>query len=516
MKVLPFTLLLREPVLATAPGGDPNTDESEKFIPGSAIRGALASRYRQTHKADAAFHQLFLNGKTCFLDAYPAGEKWVRTLPPPRYWATLKDAGDKIYNLAKDIVPKDEIPKPVKQAFIEIAEDKVVPMAIDYEIAVHTARDRELGRATEESGELFRYRALATGQQFTGAIVVENTDDVTTLQNLLASGELVLGGSRSAGYGLTRVTVGKEAEAWLSWREKSFGKVTAVAAGDTFVVYLASDAILRDPETGQETADILSILQKCWPAHKISTAPEPYAFASMGWVGGFNQKWGLPLPQTWAARRGSVWLLEAKQSLTVDDITTLEQAGIGERRAEGYGRVIINPHCFVDGLSLTKPAGIFKGSASGNGRVSESSQKLIDQMNERIVRRDLDRFVVAAAQAGAQRSRGRLSNSQLARLRLQARNGLETFGKYLTSTHERKSADDQFRKFMVNGRNFRQILEELAQEPGQVWEKILPDGWSPTTVGDMPSPRHNHDLTHHYAVRYVDAICEQLAKKGGN
>ena len=55
MTILTFKLTLQEPTLVTAPGGDPNTDESQAYIPGSAIRGALVTRYLQKNGKDDLF-----------------------------------------------------------------------------------------------------------------------------------------------------------------------------------------------------------------------------------------------------------------------------------------------------------------------------------------------------------------------------------------------------------------------------------------------------------------------------
>ncbi len=58
-------------------------------------------------------------------------------------------------------------------------------------------------------------------------------------------------------------------------------------------------------------------------------------------IGGFNRKWGLPLPQALAVRMGSVLVFKDPgcDPTLLDD---LEVRGIGERRAEGFGRIAFN------------------------------------------------------------------------------------------------------------------------------------------------------------------------------
>ncbi len=94
-------LTLEEPCLLAAPGGDPNTESSLDYIPGGALRGALAAAYRRNgNDAGPTFENLFLSGKARYLNAYPLLDG--RTLPAPRAWTKLKDAGEDVYNRAKD------------------------------------------------------------------------------------------------------------------------------------------------------------------------------------------------------------------------------------------------------------------------------------------------------------------------------------------------------------------------------------------------------------------------------
>src|SRR5690606_37239138 len=44
-RVITYTLTLEEPCLLAAPGGDPNTEQSLPYIPGGAVRGALAAAF---------------------------------------------------------------------------------------------------------------------------------------------------------------------------------------------------------------------------------------------------------------------------------------------------------------------------------------------------------------------------------------------------------------------------------------------------------------------------------------
>ena len=99
-KILTYRVTLTAPLLLTAPGGDPNSADTHRFISGSAIRGALASEYlRKYLKNDPAiddeFRKLFLSGDVRFLNAYPNPQcdefsHDIRLLPAPCSLKTKK------------------------------------------------------------------------------------------------------------------------------------------------------------------------------------------------------------------------------------------------------------------------------------------------------------------------------------------------------------------------------------------------------------------------------------------
>ncbi|MCK5921498.1 MAG: hypothetical protein KAG66_11195, partial [Methylococcales bacterium] len=342
MIAIRYQLTLVEPLLVTAPGGDPNNDQSQTYVPGSVIRGALANRYLQNGQvADAKFTCLFLDGTVRFLNVYPV-ENGQRTLPTPKSWRVEKDPvvdeKKEEDNLKARKIHQFDFPaanKRVGGAFVAIKDGVVSPISTQYEVAIHTTRNRVLGRATKDDGAIFRYQALAPGQLFMGVIVVKNEEDAGIFQSLLPD-TLILGGSNSAGYGLTNVCHKTKI---MSWQEGD--TAPSLVAGKPFTLYLTSDAILRHPKTGQAGLDIEAVLAEIWGANSVTVQS---AYTAMGWVGGFNMKWGLPLPQAWAVQAGSVWQLTALRDISAAEVVGVINAGIGDRRAEGYGSLLINPN----------------------------------------------------------------------------------------------------------------------------------------------------------------------------
>lgn len=531
-RVITYTLTLEEPCLLAAPGGDPNTEQSLPYIPGGAVRGALVAAFlRGNHSAGPGFDDLFLNGKVRYLNAYPllrleaskdsnkpdkVEYVGVRALPTPRAWTKLKDRGDDIYNRAVEALFNEadkNIPSGVGDEFVTF-DPSVTSQGVAYEIAVHTARNREKGRSIEgdPGSALFRYRALARDQQFMGAIVLDDEADAAAIEQLLG-GSLLLGGSHNAGYGLTTVN---SMETLENWREVK-NSPQAITADNTFIVYLTSHAILYDPNTGCPTADIRHFLPGKSDSYTIV-----HSFAAADWVGGFNKHRGLPLSQQWALQMGSTWVITTDKPLSAQQITELEHAGIGARTEEGFGRLVINPQWPEQEFKIheySQPAKS-QGETKAKDAPPAPPHALLDKMNERIARAELDRRLAVRVNELADKGkvRGHLSRSQLGRLQVRIRreagkDNFKDFLDYLEGTRKRKSADDQFRKFAVDGENFRDYLRQLAENPATVWGIIGAQGDQPPHVGDTAYDfQSNHELARHYTVKFIANLCRQLSK----
>lgn len=524
MKTVTFILRLVEPVLVTAPGGDPNSDQSQPFVPGSVVRGALAGRY---DSEGADFNRLFLDGGIRFLNAYPIGVNWQRSLPTPLAWVKAKnpkeDGTDHLYDRTQDQTQVEKVgqTKGLKNSFFEFRDGRVATLRLKYEVAVHTQRNRPKGRAVKNDPEsaVFRYQALAAGHRFAGAILVDtnNKEDAETLLKLLQGGPLLLGGSQSAGYGLVEV---EQAAIAGDWRETG-GTVGNISAGTPFTVFLLSDAILRDPNTGQEGAALPAALERHLSGRKLKPMTGR-TFTRLGWGGGFNVKWGLPLPQQWATLKGSSWTLVCEEGeITAGEIEKIERAGLGERRAEGFGRLVFAPGWPAATRFGEDKEALLDGPAAGQAfpRLDGAAAKLAGRMRERLARQELDKRVVLAAQQKAKGvGRVGVSKSQLARLRLRVqresgKQDMSDFRAYLAGTHQRKSADDQFSRFNLGGRNFRGWLEDLAAEPQSVWAEMDLKKWQPPVIGAEPYNYQTAALSHEYTIRLISAVCEQLAKQ---
>ncbi|NJL54081.1 hypothetical protein HC928_02195 [bacterium] len=343
MYVLEYRVTLLEPVLVTGLDGDPNSAVALDYLPGSAIRGAIIGRYLQTGQSidagDPIARRIFFSPDTLYLNAYPMlGEE--RTLPAPRAWHKEKGKEDHIVDLAlSDKAPQMQQPKALREGFVQVMDEVQVRLVQPARhIAIHTQRERRKGRATEQEGAVYRYDALAPQQRFAGAIICNDREDASWLHDLLKEAqELQLGGARTAGYGRTRLDgMGLFEQPWQE-------APSHFSPGDPLIVTLLSDAILRNAqgEIAPDSDTLQVALATALQVPPAQVGQVRQAFLGQTMVGGFNRKWGLPLPQMAALAMGSVLVLEGHH-LSSQNVENLIRWGIGERREEGFGRVGVN------------------------------------------------------------------------------------------------------------------------------------------------------------------------------
>ena len=524
MIALTFTLELQEPLLMTAIEGDPNSAVSLPYVPGSALRGALVGRYLANYEgddlaADAEAQKYFFDAQTRYLNAYPVDSEGRRTLPTPNAWKKPKGNGRAAYDvfdLSVDPEPAGIYdqwqPKPVKRPFCSMKGEGVDLHKVKWQVNIHTMRDPVAGRAlgVEGQGAVFRYEALAPGQRLVGVILCPDTDTADTLQALLEDDEtLLLGGSQSAGYGLTTIMEVKQEDNW----QETPHELSALSGHLT--ITLLSDAILRDAE-GQYTAFLTPEILADYLDVTL-TPDRARTFVEIGVVGGFNRKWGLPLPQTPVARAGSVFTFEIGEAkIPLDRLHKLIEEGIGERRAEGFGRVTVNWHTQHATLNAAevKP----RPRPQQPVTLTEESTSLAQAMATRMLRRELDHAL--RERVLALNIQGEIRNTQLSAVRTRLRTALATgeIAPVLAYMEEMKSAgQEQFEKARIKNEVLDHWIKTVLQEDAPaVWKRLLRTSFKEEQLPAVGGVRAVWDetLAQEYALRLVDGVLNrELAKR---
>jgi CRISPR-associated protein Csx10 len=539
MKAITFLLHTKQPILATSLQGDPNSDVSFSYIPGSMIRGVLISRYLHYHGLrstddildDSQFtdvKRLFFDGSTRYLNAYLyTHENEKRTLPVPRSW--LKKKGNEvtdsnpvnIYDFSyKQPDPKISY-KSLNESFCTVDDKNVVLYKEKRRINIHNMRDRKKGRGIDGSGAVFRYDALDAGQTFQGVILCDcdNPDDVAKIKPLLELKDIFLGGSRKAGYGHTEISQIEEHDTWYEVETDAKYRENR----ELLRITLLSDLILRDrwgqyvamppmqlitEEREQEVDPLTQLLEQLL---EVKLEPQS-SFISSLVVGGFNRKWGLPLPQVPALAAGSVFVFKYEGELNIDRIRTLEHQGIGERRVDGFGRVAVNwleeyPK-FQAKLSDLKNASTHQPNLEQN---TEDSQIAV-KMAKRLLEQKLDRRLLDKVDRVKLRP-NKLSNSQLSRLIIVARQALtEEKKNSVIALLENlpKNASGQFEDTKVDGKSFKKQICDWLNEPS-TW--IESEYLEVSIAGESVPSNLVEKLKLEYTLRLIMAVAKKTAKE---
>jgi CRISPR-associated protein Csx10 len=540
--VVQYQVGLVEPLLATALAGDPNEGVSFDYVPGSLLRGALIGKYcgqrgldELSDAADPEAQRLFFNGKTRYLNAYPWQDK-ARLLPVPR---SLQHPKDHPHMLTDWAIEPREITQGItwKTAgwpFGALNEDReqIRLHTPSRQIWVHSTRTRRFGRAMpaerlsnwpgELPGTVYRYDALAPEQSFCGFIVCQTTQDAETLCSLISDGAQ-LGGARSAGYGkvaLSQPTLCSETALNDSfWRECGGPALSSgIAKGAELRLTLLSDLLLRDTN-GQWCVDLPTLQAVCSARLGQVEIVEDKTFLFGTLVGGFNSKWGLPLPQALALAMGSVITLRAQTDITLEQLSDLEARGLGERRAEGFGCLAINWHNAEEWTALT-----FDPPKNTATRLDEQSpaQAIARDMAARMLKRRVEERLLELAYSDNYEVAGLRSKAQVARLR-----GVITFelGRptpnagevvaFVADVRKRPSANRQFSQARLKHNNMPLLdwLDKVLPYSEGEWNDLFDIRALQTIKVAGVSAEITPALRARYLLRFVDAVLSRATKE---
>ncbi len=356
------------------------------YIPGAALRGALAEAYLEQHgKPDDTFQALFLCDQVQYGDLWPTVEgKSTTTLIPAtaqvckrfkfNHSASFRDSLlDAVSNQYVDVRCKcitdqqRECGESLDRASGYLCNLETVELLSPHSrLRVSTAIERSTGTVAREM--LFTQHTL-TGQRkardkdksenkapllFQGILRLSNPalqDELVRLLQPVTS--VFLGSGRSRGLGEVEVKAleGVAMDNSLSDRWQKFNAAAQRAGGDPNIRYfsltLLSHLALRDhllrPVLGEILPQHFGLPDGvAWVHYKDSG--QPALFLDAITVPGWNAALGLPKPDTVALARGSVLLGQCdagQEQAVLARLAEIEADGVGERRSEGFGCVAV-------------------------------------------------------------------------------------------------------------------------------------------------------------------------------
>ncbi|AEB10604.1 RAMP superfamily CRISPR-associated protein [Desulfobacca acetoxidans] len=373
-----LTVKLLSPVCLVQNRGVGNTLPTLDYIPGSTVRGLLAQLYLEQPgcSADANFRDLFINEVVSYPNLYPEGAQVIPfsalTCKYHPGFGTMNDIHGAVDGVLPWLrhqfnsqVPLEELAKVCQwegcgapldrlNGYYLVAGGSERQVTVKKRLLARTAILETLEVA--KSGDLYSLEVLQEGQEFLGDLAAPS-DKVQQLLALLATQSRGwLGTARSRGLGEVELSLAEEEDTASYTVGQRLAGFNAGLHQDgrlrCFNLTLLSDAIVLDELLGYRCQPLIEDLKLAVGVTGKSVLDEFRLFTAWSGVqrlSGWQAAWKLPKPEEQAIRRGSVFVfglnridqaLDSQQiSEVVKILADLERNGLGERPAEGFGRL---------------------------------------------------------------------------------------------------------------------------------------------------------------------------------
>lgn len=379
---LPLTIELLSPVLIARTVGDENMVGSEDYIPGSVLLGAFAGMHikkygdvMDTPKKFSEFAELFLSDSIRFLNGYPQIELQkedkkveIRSLPIPLsiQYGKEKDASavEKLFkcrnekqddcqdwelvtfeDLLKKSDEKNAAPaSKYKSGYCMISANETKlqfrkkTVAKQYQIH-HERTNQRVGRSAD--AEIYNYESIMPNQTFK-ALILGSQNQLEHLKSLLETNttSVRLGRSKHTQYGHTTVTADEISEFKTEAETLSVSKLLGV---NRLILSCISDLVVpRDTRKINLEVIVSLVAQRLGLNADLLSCVN--AFFKTDMVEKYNATWKTRTSAQPCFVKGSCFVLELNGSLDAwkEKLAEIQRDGLGARRNEGYGRVLVN------------------------------------------------------------------------------------------------------------------------------------------------------------------------------
>jgi CRISPR-associated protein Csx10 len=397
MKEIQLTIKALSPLAIgqQKPGG--SISEALAYIPGSVIRGAVASQIlRQCRNSSdqpgGDFQQLFIDeGAAIFSNAYPTKKGQRSQVLPATAVSSKTDPGfksekssnhgvfdtlidrfcaERFGHLYDPNCPKDGGRVEPYGGFYSVKDGKYQSHSVATRLLTRVGINRRRSTAQEKvlySIEVISEQKPTKDEQdkknwqtsiFSGTIRLESADLAELLAQYVSSSSLRLGGSASRGLGKVEIEASvrdyqaeidarvtafntKLRDRWQTWHNIFGAAQEALPENrEFFTLNLQSDAILT--EQWRRTTVISPGMLR-----QIAGIDDPRlelhaTYSSYDYRSGWNAAWGLMKDVELVTNKGAVYLFSTpKLQVWMPALEKLEQGGVGERTTEGFGQVQI-------------------------------------------------------------------------------------------------------------------------------------------------------------------------------
>ena len=327
-----YAIRLDDPLMIPQQG-----DMGLAYIPGTSVLGFFAGKLAKGLSAEE-FEDLFLKDRVRFSPLYPVSGG-QRSLPAFGLIAKIKGAvagardGQMVNLKAVGKLEDGEQPKPLKSGFVDA--EQFYPVDVETEIVYH----HSTGKATGDEATLYTQECLSAGQVFAGFVTGPDAA-LDKLLSVLEGGVLTFGRSKTAQYSRCSLV------------EYSGDLPTGDSLSELGVAVAVLDSdVLLDNGFGGYTNDSSVLLDKIADELGVSVENADEKFCSVKYrtISGYNAKWNQKKPHVRAFAAGSFFVFDGVQNAP-------KEFYVGERQAEGFGRVVMLPVAAVNPQKPEKEA----------------------------------------------------------------------------------------------------------------------------------------------------------------
>ncbi len=316
-----------------------DSEDTLEYIPGSSIRGAFIYKYIEKYGVEdinqGIHREKLLKGGIKFLNAYPEYDD-ERSIPLPKIYFSTKESM-RLFDMEEDALELTEgldnlLPldyeRVRKPEFAGYKDDALHKIDVEKISNLHINKSKE-------KNSLFRYEAIKRNQIFKGIIKVENESYINEIKEIFEDAEIYIGGSKGSGYGRCKITSMEELEEnpeYEPFKERDcFEKNIYILA--------LSDIIYRNDLGQYKTKFEEEYLCKELGLKKIEYVDSIIDIKN---ITSYNNKWNCRTPQIIGIKGGSVFKYKIVDGeINKDKLMEFMDKGIGERRADGFGRFVI-------------------------------------------------------------------------------------------------------------------------------------------------------------------------------
>ena len=297
-----------------------------RYIPGSTIRGMVINKLAKNKERFEEIKKKLFSEKTAFLNAYPLVDG-KELLPSPKGFyedKTIVKGAKPIKNVVIDGEMDDGWKRAGLGDFSDFTDD-----VIRY-YSVNTVSDMRITRNTEKK-DVFRHEMIERGCEFSGYILCVDESVAEFVKGVFGE-RIYIGNARTSGIGRCDVIETSSSKSLPYEEYLSEGSIE-----NECYLYLLSDMTMRSEE-GEYVGIDTKVLEEKLGVNDLSIR---FASSTVRDVRGYNRNWGGRIPSVAMYEKGSIFHLSFSGTITPDRIKDVIDSGIGVRKNEGFGRVLI-------------------------------------------------------------------------------------------------------------------------------------------------------------------------------